>query len=130
LSWDFNLKTFSGVNLEYKKSKFMHKKGDYKKLSEFLNTQDWENRFKDKDVQYSYSEFLRIYNESCERFIPKIDIFGNFKTRPKWLTGGIKSNMRIRLNLWHAKKRANGSDSNLLKKYEKTYGTNFFLLLN
>jgi hypothetical protein len=119
LSWDFNLKTFSGVNLEYKKSKFMYKKGDYKKLSEFLNTQDWENMFRDKDVQYSYSEFLRIYNESCERFIPKIDISGNFKTRPKWLTSGIKSNMRKRLNLWHAKKRANGSDSNLVKEYEK-----------
>jgi hypothetical protein len=119
LSWDFNLKTFSRVNLEYKKSKFMYKKGDYKKLSEFLNTQDWENMFRDKDVQYSYSEFLRIYNESCERFIPKIDISGNFKTRPKWLTSGIKSNMRKRLNLWHAKKRANGSDSNLVKEYEK-----------
>jgi hypothetical protein len=97
----------------------MCKKGDFKKLSEFLNTQDWENMFKDKDVQYSYSEFLRIYNESCERFIPKIDISGNFKTRLKWLTSGIKSNMRKRLNLWHAKKRANGSDSNLVKEYEK-----------
>ena len=52
LSWDFNLRTILGGNLDYKKSKFLYKKGEYKKLSEFLNTQDWENMFRDKDVQY------------------------------------------------------------------------------
>jgi hypothetical protein len=119
LSWDFNLKSSLGVNLEYKKSKFMYKKGDYKKLSEFLDTHDWANKFRDKDVQFCYSEFLRIYNESCETFIPKIDISGNLKTKPKWLTHGIQKNFRKRLNLWHANIRIKRRDPNLLREYEK-----------
>ena len=52
--------------------------------------------FKDKDVDSCNSEFLKKYNECCEIFIPKIDISGNLKTKPKWLTRGIKSNMRKR----------------------------------
>ena len=115
LSWDFNLRTNLGENIGYKKSKFLYKKGDYKKLSEFLNTHDWVNKFRDKDVHFCYSEFLKVYNEGCERFIPKVDISGNLKTKPKWLTRGIKSNMRKRLNLWHANKRANGSDLSFVK---------------
>jgi hypothetical protein len=58
---------------------------------------------------------LKINNEGCEKFIPKIDISGNLKTKPKWLTNGIKSNMRRRLNLWHANQRANGRDINIMR---------------
>ena len=62
---------------------------------------------------------LKISNEGCEIFIPKIDISGNLKTKPKWLTRGIKSNMRKRLILWYANKRTNGRDVNLAREYEK-----------
>jgi hypothetical protein len=108
-----------GESLDYKKSKFLYKKGDYKKLSEFLDTHDWVSKFRDKDVHYCYGEFLRVYNEGCEKFIPKVDISGNLKTKPKWLTRGIKNNMRKRLNLWHANKRTNGRDFSLVREYEK-----------
>jgi hypothetical protein len=74
LSWDFDLKTFSGVNLEYKKSKFMYKKGDYKKLSEFLNTPDWENMFRDKDVPQIIREA-----KSLNCFEAGLDGMGLFK---------------------------------------------------
>jgi hypothetical protein len=50
LSWDFNLRTILGENLNYKKSKFLYKKGEYKKLSEFVEAHDWVNKFIDKDV--------------------------------------------------------------------------------
>ena len=60
LSWDFNLRTILGENLEYKKSKFLYKKGEYKKLSEFLEAHDWVNKFRDKDVHFCYSEFTVI----------------------------------------------------------------------
>lgn len=53
LSWDLNLKNFSGENLEYKK-------GDYKKLSKFLDEQDWTSKFESKNVQDCYKEFLTI----------------------------------------------------------------------
>ena len=99
LSWEYNLKKVLEGALEYKKSKFMYKKGDYKKLREFLDMQDWEEIFKGRDVQYCNSEFLRLYKIGCEKFIPKIDISGNIKTTPKWLTPGMKNNMRNRLNL-------------------------------
>jgi hypothetical protein len=119
MSWDFNLKTILGENLDYKKSKFLYKKGEYKELSEILDTHDRVNKFRDKDVHFCYSEFLKVYNEGCEKFIPKVDISGNLRTKPKSLARGIKSNMRKRLNLWHANKRANGSDLSLVKEYEK-----------
>jgi hypothetical protein len=112
------VKNCVGKNLEYKSSKFAYKKRDFKKLREFLDKQDWGEKFENKNVQYCYSEFLKIYNQGCEAFIPKIEISGNFKTRPKWLTRGIKSNMRKRLNLWYANKRAKGRDVNLLREYE------------
>ena len=66
LSWEYNLKNFSGGISEYKKSKFMYKKGDYNKLREFLDMQDWERIFEGRDVQYCYSEFLRLYKKGCE----------------------------------------------------------------
>jgi len=57
LSWDYNLKKISGGSLEYKKSKYMYKKGDYNKLREILDKQDWE-------------KFLKagIYNTVTESF--------------------------------------------------------------
>jgi hypothetical protein len=76
LSWDFNLRTFLGENLDYKKSKFLYKKGDYKKLSEFLDTHDWLNKFRDKDVHYCYSEFLKVYNEAAKISYPKSTYLG------------------------------------------------------
>ena len=97
----------------------MYKKGDYKKLREFLDMQDWEEIFKGRDVQFCYSEFLRLYKKGCENFIPKIDISGNMKTKPKWLTSGMKNNMRKRLNLWHAKKRSKWEDVGLMREYER-----------
>ena len=119
LSWNYNLKEFSRANLEYKKSKFMYNKGDFKKLSEFLNIQDWEKKFKDNDVQFCYSELLNIYNKGCETFIPKIDISVDVKTQPKWLTSGMKRNMRKRLNLWYSDRRAKGLNSGVKKEYER-----------
>ena len=44
----------------------MYKKGDYNKLREFLDMQDWERIFEGRDVQYCYSEFLRLYKIGCE----------------------------------------------------------------
>ena len=58
--------------------------------------QDWERIFEGRDVQYCYSEFLRLYKIGFESFIPKIDISGNLRAKPKWLKTEMKSNMRKR----------------------------------
>ena len=50
LNWDFNLRKTSEMNLAYKKSKFLNKKGDYIKLREFLDRQDWKKIFENKDT--------------------------------------------------------------------------------
>ena len=78
--------------------------------------------FEGRDIQYCYREFLRIYKIGCETFIPKVDLSGNFKAKPKWLTSGMKSNMRKRLNLWHANKRSKWEDLRLVKEYKRLKG--------
>ena len=47
--------------------------------------------FRDKNVQDNYTNFLGHFNKVCELHIPK----GEIKPRVKWLTRGMKSNMRI-----------------------------------
>ena len=50
-------------------------------ISEYINGIDWVGEFKDKNVQESYTEFLRHYNKACELYIPKIDktVFDRYK---------------------------------------------------
>ena len=83
----------------------------FKKLSEILNKQEWEKKFEGKDAQFYYSEFLNVYNKGFEKFIAKINIDNNLKKKPKWLTRGMNSNMRKRLNLWCANKRFKWRDT-------------------
>jgi len=53
-----------------------------------------------------HNYFLNYYNKACELYVPKIDISGEIRLKEKWLTRGMKINMRKRLNLWHANQRA------------------------
>ena len=87
-------------------------------ISEYINGIDWVEEFKDKNVQESYTGFLRHYNKACELYIPKIDISGEIKPRVKWLTRGMKNNMRRRLNLWHSNQRSKWENPSLKKEYE------------
>ena len=80
LNWDYNLRNEANKVPEYSKLKFLYKKGDFKKLSEFIDNPDWVKIFENKSVQENYSNFLNIYNEACERFIPKVNT-GNFKAK-------------------------------------------------
>ena len=104
--------------MEYKKTKLLYKKGDYEKISEHLDKVDWEEEFSEKNVQDNYSRFLNVYNEACERFIPKVGITGSNQLKPKWLNRGIKSKIRKKLALWWANQRAKWSIPNLASKYK------------
>lgn len=80
-----------------------------------MNIQDWE---KLSDFNCGYGDFLDIYKKASENFIRKIEISGNLKTSRKWMVSRIKSNMRKRLNIWHANKRSSEQDENLLRDDE------------
>ena len=54
-----------------------------------------------------------------QKIIPKININNNLKAKPKWLTRGMKSNMRKRLNFWYSNKRFKWSDTSLVKEYDR-----------
>ena len=51
-------------------------------ISEFINGIDWVGEFKDKNVQESYTGFLRHYNKACELYIQNRHFRGN-KTKGK-----------------------------------------------
>ena len=86
-------------------------------------------------MQDKYTSFLGHYNKACDLHVPKIDISGEIKPRVKWLTRGMKNNMRKRLNLWHSNQRSKWKNQSLKKEYELTldpldlFSSRFFLYL-
>ena len=70
LKWNFILKNSRLENRNYKGSKLAYKRGDYFKVTETIFEVDWDLLFSNLNTQDSYAEFLRVYNEVCEKNIP------------------------------------------------------------
>ena len=59
-----------------------------------------------------------MFNEVCERSIPRVPTTGAVKTCPKWMTRGIKSKMRRKLNIWHVNQRERWRDPRSSNEYK------------
>ena len=51
LKWKYNLKYVTEENKEYKKTNFLYKNGDFNKLCEILNSNNWEEKYSNKSLQ-------------------------------------------------------------------------------
>ncbi|RMZ99858.1 RNA-directed DNA polymerase from mobile element jockey-like [Brachionus plicatilis] len=99
MSWRYKLKEkVKEFGYRFRRSNFNYKKGDYIRMNKFFESINWRVDLVDKNIRDSYKKFLKIYNEACERFIPKIKIDANRRIRPPWLTKDLKSLMRRKSN--------------------------------
>ena len=103
MSWRYKLKDKAKeFGDKFRRSKFNYKRGDYKNMNKFFENINWDDALGDKNIRDCYTEFLKIYNEACESFIPKIKVGANRRIRPPWLTKDLKSLMRKKTNLWRS----------------------------
>ena len=117
LTWSFLLKN-ELVTKPIKEFK-CYRKGDYKRMNDYFTKIDWNNRFKNKNMNECYNLFLAEYNQASENFIPKFSINRSKINKPKWINNEIRSKTKIRNNLWHANKKYKWRNKNLRKNYDK-----------
>jgi len=102
LSWRYGLKVSVESGKRFRKTRLDFKNGDYVGMKLFFGCKNWAEIFEEVNVGVCYKKFLGIYNEACDKFIPKIRVNPNHKPKPPWLTREIREMMRQKCNLWHS----------------------------
>jgi hypothetical protein len=67
---------------KFRKTKLNYKREEYKNINKFFENINWDDALGDKSIHDCYTEFLKIYNEACERCMPKIKADVNHRFRP------------------------------------------------
>ena len=103
LKWKFYLRNKVGVEKgenPFKETKKRFNKGDYTSMNEYLLGINWNESFLNKSVEECYNEFLGIYGNACNVYIPNKNLNINRKDKPKWLTNELRVCLREKRSLW------------------------------
>ena len=79
---------WGSIEEESKTTDFRYDKADFGKIQEVLNNIDWDEKFKDIDLEQKWFIFQRELNEVKEKFVPKAKRYK--RSYPKWMTNKIK----------------------------------------
>ena len=103
LTWKYGLKTavMSTFGENFRKTKFNFSKGNYDGMRSFFDSINWLEIFDKNNVGECYKIFLGVYEDACEKFIPKINLKKSRKKKPPWLSRDLRNMMRVKINLWH-----------------------------
>ena len=119
LSWKYAVKEehsdkFGSV---FRKNSFNYKKGDYGRMRSFFEKINWVQVFADKNVRECYEKFMAIYENACEKFIPKLHERRR-KFQPPWLDKELRNMLRVKRGLWHKFISTGRKSSEVHRKYK------------
>ena len=80
------------ANKEEEKVRHDFSKADFDKLSQYLNSVDWEEEFKDKDTNAIWNIVKNKIQKATELNVPKIKSKG--KKRKRWMDKGTLTTVR------------------------------------
>ena len=120
LTWNYSLKeASSNFDDKYRTTRFNYKKGNYDVMSGFLSKINWVEFFGEENVGFCYKKFLELYNNVCEKFVPKIRLDNKRKTRPPWLSRELRAMIRVKSDIWHAFVSSGRKSEEINKKYKQ-----------
>lgn len=80
-----------------------------KEMSQYFLTIDWKVNIEDERcIDTAYNNFIRIYKQGCEQYVPKR--YPNFKSKVKknsWANLEIKKLSRLKYKIWMKYKSTN-----------------------
>ena len=85
------------------KTRYKYDKGDYKNMSEFLKI-DWDEFLGQKDIDSQWSSFREKLSEASEKYIPKIIINKENKTKKRHnlpIKTNTKAKIKRKQRLWN-----------------------------
>ncbi len=86
-----NIKNETDMRLNYNKA-------NYFQICEKLSQVDWEEKFKNKNVEQMWDIFLQLLFQNRDEFVPKKVIYK--RKYPKWIKGSVIRNIRKRNKAW------------------------------
>jgi hypothetical protein len=120
LTWKYSLKeACSNFEDRYRITRFNYKKGNYDEMSGFFSKINWVEFFGEENVGLCYKKFLELYDNVCEKFVPKIRSDNKRKTRPRWLSRELRAMIRVKSDLWHAFVSSGRKSEEINNKYKQ-----------
>ncbi|XP_065640490.1 uncharacterized protein LOC136073065 [Hydra vulgaris] len=117
LTCKFNLDAIAMEN--YPKYKFDYSRCDYPQISLSIDKIDWNYLFDGLSVQFMYDMFIEKVSQSCNAFIPIIDVNSRKKRKNNpWFTDEVSLLVRSKQNLRYQNLSSNWKDLNKVMKYK------------
>ena len=88
-------------------------KTDFESMNQFFDAVEWET-LSELPVQSMFDTFLSIYENACERFMPKRR--AKRRRKPPWFSPEMKSLKKCKKSAWY-KYLSNMHDKNSLSNY-------------
>jgi len=98
--------------------KFIYKKADYSKISQFISNVDWINLYKDMSVQEMYNELIFYSSIASNQFIPIWDSAQVKNSAAPWVKDELKSLIRKKKNLRYKNCASKWRNVNLGNEYK------------
>ena len=97
--------------------KFLYKKADYNKISQFIGNVDWVRVYENLTVQEMYDELIFYAGAASNQFIPTIDLTKLKNLSAPWVKEELKSLIRKKKNLRYKNCAGKWKDISLSKEY-------------
>jgi hypothetical protein len=116
LSWKYFVARSSSNLTNYCSSNYKYTKGNYDLINKFFSSMDWNELFKDKDIEQMFNIFISTYKKACDTYIP---LKGPRRTgKLRWLSQDLKQAIKLKTKLWY-KTKFNKNDIDSQCQYKK-----------
>jgi hypothetical protein len=113
----YKYQTSSSIDKQREKNITLFSKGDYIAMNEYFSNINWEESFKDKDVETNNNCLLTHYRKAQQEYIPTIKIKTN--KHPLWLNKEAFKLIKLKKKLWHTNMALKWKNNELLAEYKK-----------
>ena len=87
------------VEEEYRKERYNFSRTNFEEMKKYFGGEVWNAFDNEVNVQGKWDEFLRIYNEAVERYVPKSR--GNYKKGKEWYNRGCEEARKCKYKAWN-----------------------------
>ncbi len=116
ITWRLELKTKQNIS-QFRRSSFCYGKGNYVSMCCEVFNADWAGLLEGLTVNEAYEKFVNIYNNLCEKWIPKVRHKKDGRN-PPWLNSELRSMISRKKRLWKKIQMSGSNSGTLLMEYK------------
>ena len=87
------------VNEDYKQDRFRYSRANYDQMRRYFEEVDWSGFEREMGVEEKWDEFLKIYNEAVERYVPRGGKSG--VKGEEWFNGRCSKARKCKMSKWN-----------------------------